>query len=56
MAAEKPSEIVVFMTRSDPRCDFCGEDLGRGAWIREGKDKAQRLEWADGVFPFTRSL
>jgi len=26
MAAEKPSEIVVFITRSDPRCDFCGED------------------------------
>ncbi len=47
MAAEKPTEIVVFMTRSDPSCDFCGEDLGRGAWIRKVKDKAQCLECAD---------
>lgn len=47
MAAEKPSEIVVFMTLSDPCCDFCGEDLGRGAWIRKVKDKAQCLECAD---------
>ena len=47
MAAEKPTEIVVFMTRSDPSCDFCGEDLCRGAWIRKVKDKAQCLECAD---------
>lgn len=47
MAAEKPSEIVVLMTRSDPCCDFCGEDLSRGAWIRKVKDKAQCLECAD---------
>ncbi len=26
MAAKKPYEIVVFMTRSEPKCDFCGED------------------------------
>jgi hypothetical protein len=47
MAGNKPSEIVVFMTRSDPRCDFCGEELGRGAWIRKVEDKAQCLECAD---------
>ena len=47
MPAKKPYEIVVFMTRSDPTCDFCGEDLGRGAWIRKVDDKAQCLECAD---------
>jgi hypothetical protein len=47
MAAKKPYEIVVFMTRSEPKCDFCGEDLGRGAWIRKVDDKAQCLECAD---------
>ena len=47
MAGNKPSEIVVFMVRSDPRCDFCGEELGRGAWIRKVEDKAQCLECAD---------
>ena len=47
MAGSKPHEIVVFMTRSDPRCDFCNEDLGRGAWIRKVEEKAQCLECAD---------
>ena len=35
-------EIVVFMTRSDPRCDFCNEDLGRGAWIRKHSGRVGR--------------
>jgi len=47
MADKKRHEIVVFMTRSDPQCDFCGEQLGRGAWIRKVEDKAQCLECAD---------
>lgn len=47
MPAKRPYEIVVFMTRSEPKCDFCGEDLGRGAWIRKVDDKAQCLECAD---------
>ena len=47
MPARGPYEIVVFMTRSDPKCDFCGEELGRGAWIRKVDDKAQCLECAD---------
>ena len=47
MAAEKADQIVVFMTRTNPRCDDCGEELGRGAWIRKVEDKAQCLECAD---------
>ena len=47
MAAEKADQIVVFMTRSNPRCDDCGEELGRGAWIRKVEDKAQCLERAE---------
>jgi len=47
MAHKKTYEIVVFMTRSDPQCDFCNEQLGRGAWIRKVEDKAQCLECAD---------
>ena len=47
MVAKGPYEIVVFMARSEPKCDFCGEDLGRGAWIRKVDDKAQCLECAD---------
>lgn len=44
---KKTTEIVVFMTRSEPRCDFCDEDLGRGAWIRTIEHQAQCLECAD---------
>jgi len=47
MAGNKPYEIVVFMTRSKPQCDCCGEELGRGAWIRKIEKKAQCLECAD---------
>ncbi len=47
MAEKKSHEIVVFMARSKPRCDFCNEDLGRGAWIRIVDEKAQCLECAD---------
>jgi hypothetical protein len=47
MPPKGPYEIVVFMTRSGPTCDFCGDELGRGAWIRKVDDKAQCLECAD---------
>ena len=47
MVKKRSSGIVVFMARSKPRCDFCGEDLGRGAWIRKVDEKAQCLECAD---------
>lgn len=47
MAGNKPSEIVVFMTRGKPKCDYCGEELGRGAWICKVEDEAQCLECAD---------
>jgi hypothetical protein len=30
---EKTSELKVFITKSDPSCVECGEQLGRGAWI-----------------------
>lgn len=44
---KKTTEVVVFMARSEPRCDFCGEELGRGAWIRVIEHRAQCLECAD---------
>ena len=44
---KKTYEIVVFMTRGEPQCDFCGEDLGRGAWIRKVENQAQCLGCAD---------
>ncbi len=47
MKTRKSPDIVVFMARSAPKCDFCNEDLGRGAWIRVVDDKAQCLECAD---------
>jgi hypothetical protein len=47
MADSTSRDIVVFMTRSDPRCDFCSDQLGRGAWIRKVGNKAQCLECAD---------
>ncbi len=47
MKTTKPADIVVFMARSAPKCDFCNQDLGRGAWIRVVDDKAQCLECAD---------
>lgn len=46
-ARKKSDEIVVFMTRSEPQCDFCDEQLGRGAWIRTIDRQAQCLQCAD---------
>jgi len=47
MRAKKPEEFVVFMTRGEPSCDFCGRELGHRAWIRKVEGKAQCLECAD---------
>ena len=37
--APDKTDIKVFISSRDSRCDECKEDLGRGAWItlREGK-------------------
>ncbi|MCU0611824.1 MAG: DUF2293 domain-containing protein [Candidatus Eisenbacteria bacterium] len=42
-------ELTVFMARGDSRCDECGTELGRGAWITlRGKDRgAACLSCAD---------
>ncbi len=32
-------ELKVFISNSDSRCDECGEDLGKGAWIRLIQEK-----------------
>ncbi len=46
--ARKPEEIAVFITNRESVCDECGEDLGRGAWIRlAGERGALCLSCAD---------
>ncbi|MGA2179542.1 MAG: DUF2293 domain-containing protein [Verrucomicrobiota bacterium] len=39
--------IVVFIIRRDTKCAECGEELGKGRWIRVEKDKALCLACAD---------
>jgi len=42
------NELKVFISSRDSRCDECGEQLGRGAWIQLQEDKgAVCLECAD---------
>jgi hypothetical protein len=36
---EKTSELKVFITKSDPSCVECGEQLGHGGWITLVEDK-----------------
>ena len=36
---EKPDEIKVFITNRESKCDDCGENLGRQAWITLQRDK-----------------
>jgi len=45
----RPADLLVFITRNDSRCDECGSELGRGAWITlRGKDRgAACLSCAD---------
>jgi hypothetical protein len=36
----KKNELTVFITSSESKCDECGEELGRGAWITlRGKNR-----------------
>jgi hypothetical protein len=36
----KPNELTVFITSRESKCDECGENLGKGAWITlRGSDK-----------------
>lgn len=36
---DKPDEIKVFISNRDSKCDECGEELGRKAWITLERDK-----------------
>jgi hypothetical protein len=36
---DKPDEIKVFITNRESKCDDCGENLGRQAWITLQRDK-----------------
>ena len=36
------NEIIVFITTRESKCDECGEELGRHAWIVLGEDKSAR--------------
>ena len=36
---QKPDEIKVFISNRDSKCDECGEELGRKAWITLERDK-----------------
>jgi hypothetical protein len=36
---DKPDDIKVFISNRDSKCDECGEELGRKAWITLEKDK-----------------
>jgi hypothetical protein len=37
--ADKPDDLLVFITRGEVMCGECGEDLGRKAWITLAGDK-----------------
>ena len=36
---DKADEIKVFITNRESKCDDCGENLGRQAWITLQRDK-----------------
>ena len=45
---KEKEDLKVFITSSDPSCDECGENLGRGAWITlAGEKGAHCLSCAD---------
>lgn len=46
---KQKNELKVFISSRDSRCDECGENLGRGAWIvlRENDKGAACLSCAD---------
>lgn len=41
------SDIIVFIIRRDTKCAECGEELGKGRWIRVENNKALCLACAD---------
>ncbi len=46
--AEERNEIVVFIVRSrDSRCAECGEELGRGGFLRKEGERGLCLDCAD---------
>ena len=48
MRERSGGDLKVFISRRDSRCDECGEDLGRGAWITlAGEGRALCLTCAD---------
>jgi hypothetical protein len=38
-AGDGPNDLRVFVTTRESRCDECGDDLGRGAWIHLAGDR-----------------
>ncbi len=42
-----PEEIVVFISRRDGNCAECGDELGRGRWIKLEQEKPLCLACAD---------
>ena len=40
LEASNSTELRVFISSRESKCDECGEDLGRGAWITLKEDKA----------------
>jgi hypothetical protein len=46
--SDPPEELKVFITGRDAKCDQCGEELGRGAWITlVGEGGARCMACAD---------
>ena len=38
--SEKPQDLKVFISNRESKCDECGEELGRGAWITLVENKS----------------
>lgn len=45
--ADKPDDIVVFWIRRESKCDECGEELGKGEFLRKEDDRGLCLTCAD---------
>ena len=46
-SSDESKELVVFIVRRETRCNECGEELGRGRWIRAENDEALCLSCTD---------
>jgi hypothetical protein len=49
----KSEEIKVFISNRESKCDECGEELGRKAWITFDRDKAGGEIRSDGALCLT---